>query len=377
MSEVVRLLERLVAIDSVNPALVPGAAGETEIARYVADWARNLGLEVDVVEPVAGRPSAVAIARGSGGGRSLMLNAHTDTVGVAGMTAPFEPRIDGNRLYGRGSFDMKSGLAAAMVALAKARELDLRGDVILAAVSDEEHASIGTASIAERYAVDAAIITEPTGLEITIAHKGFTWLAVETTGVAAHGSLPEAGVDAIAKMGPVLTGLANLDRALRDGPRHDALGTGSIHASLIAGGQELSSYPDHCRLDIERRTVPGETPEIVEQQVRDILDRAATDDPDFQAALALGLVREPYEIPVDAPIVACLQQHARQALGAEPLVTAGFGWMDSALLGAAGIPTVIFGPDGDGAHAVEEWVDLDTVETCASVLVSVLGDFCG
>lgn len=377
MTDLIELLQQLVSIDSINPALVPGAAGEEKITRFIAAWARDLDLEVEIIETVAGRPSVVAIARGTGGGQSLILNAHTDTVGVAGMTAPFTPRIEGGRLYGRGSFDMKSGLAAAMIATAKARELGLRGDVILTAVSDEEHASIGTTSIAERYSADAAIITEPTGLEISIAHKGFTWLTVETHGVAAHGSLPETGVDAIAKMGPVLTGLEALDHSLRDGPRHAMLGTGSVHASLISGGQELSSYPDHCRLDIERRTVPGESPETIERQIQEILDRASSADPDFNASLTMGLVREPYEIAADAPIVEILRRHARTVLADDPPITGGFGWMDSALLGAAGIPTVIFGPDGDGAHAVEEWVDLESVETCTDVLIAVLEEFCG
>lgn len=376
MSDVVELLQRLVAIDSVNPALVAGAAGESEIAAFIAEWARALGLEVEIAEPVLGRPSVVAIARGSGGGRSLMLNAHTDTVGVAGMADPFTPRIEGGRLYGRGAFDMKSGLAAAMVATARAKSLGLRGDVILTAVSDEEHASVGTSSIAEGWSADAAIITEPSGLEIATAHKGFTWIEVETQGVAAHGSLPEVGVDAISKMGRILVALEELDRSLRDGPRHERLNTGSIHASLIAGGQELSSYPERCHLDIERRTIPGETTEIVEQQIQEIIERASSADPDLRATHKMGLVREPYEIADNAPIVVAVRRHAAAALGKDPVISASFGWMDSAILGDAGIPTVIFGPDGDGAHAVEEWVDLASVETCVEVLVNVAAEFC-
>jgi acetylornithine deacetylase len=367
----------LVAIDSINPALVPGGAGESQIAGFIAGWARAAGLDVTVDEPAPGRPSVVAVARGSGGGRALMLNAHTDTVGIAGMEHPFEARIEGNRLYGRGSYDMKAGLAAAMTVTAAARQRGLRGDVILTAVSDEEHASIGTFSIAERWRADAAIITEPTDLTITTAHKGFTWLELETHGVAAHGSRPDLGVDAIAKMGPLLVGLEELDRELRAGVRHSLLGTGSIHASLIAGGQELSSYPEHCRLDIERRTIPGEDPELVERQVRELIERASQADSDLKATLRMGLVREPYEIDVDAPIVELLRRHARDVIGAEPEITGGTGWMDSAVLGAAGIPTVIFGPSGEGAHAVEEWAVLDSVEQCAQVLQAVVEEFCG
>ncbi|MEZ4520210.1 MAG: ArgE/DapE family deacylase [Thermomicrobiales bacterium] len=376
MSDLVRILERLVAIDSVNPALVPGGAGEGEIADFIAGWGRDAGLEVEIVETVPGRPSVVATAKGSGGGRSLMLNAHTDTVGVAGMNVPFEPRIDGNRLHGRGSFDMKSGLAAAMIATAAAQKKGLRGDVILTAVSDEEHASIGTTSIAERWTADAAIITEPTDLTLSIAHKGFTWLELETHGTAAHGSRPDLGVDAIAKMGKILVELERLDENLRAGKPHRLLGTGSIHASLISGGQELSSYPDLCRLDIERRTIPNEDAAIVEKQIQSIISRVSESDPSVRATLRTGLVREPYEIDEDAPIVTLLRKQAAAKLGSAPEIGGETGWMDSAILGAAGIPTVIFGPAGDGAHAIEEWVDLESVETCANVLVAVLEEFC-
>lgn len=376
LTDVVELLEQLVAIDSVNPALVDGGAGESDIAAFIAGWARDAGLEVEIDEAVPGRPSVVAIARGSGGGRSLMLNAHTDTVGVAGMERPFEPRIDGRRLYGRGSFDMKSGLAAAMVATAAARSRNLRGDVILAAVSDEEHASIGTSSVVERWHADAAIVTEPTDLEISIAHKGFTWLELETHGVAAHGSRPDLGIDAIAKMGRILVDLEEFDRSLRGEP-HRLLGTGSVHGSLISGGQELSSYPEHCRLDIERRTVPGESPDLVAQQIQDLVQRASAGDPDLRATLKVGLIREPYEISEDEPVVELVRRRVRAALGAEPTIAGETGWMDSAILWRAGIPAVIFGPAGDGAHAVEEWVDLDSVETVAGVLTAVVEEFCG
>ena len=376
MSDPTELLKQLVAIDSINPALIPGAAGETTISHFIADWAEGAGLEVQIVEPVAGRPSVIAIARGVGGGKSLILNAHTDTVGVAGMTDPLVPRVEGNRLYGRGAYDMKAGLVAAMVTVAAARGRGWRGDLILTAVSDEEHASIGTASIIAHCRADAAIITEPTGLEVSVAHKGFTWLEIETHGVAAHGSRPDLGVDAIVKMGHLLVELAGLDRELRAGPAHPLLGTGSLHASLIGGGQELSSYPERCRLDIERRTIPGESTAIVEGQIRAIIARAAAADPTLRATLRLGLVREPYEIATDAPIVAAVRRHAAAATGREPALVCGTGWMDSALLGAAGIPTVIFGPAGEGAHAVEEWADLDSIARCAAVLLATAEEFC-
>lgn len=223
MNEITSLLYELVAINSINPDLVADGPGEGEIARFVADWLTRAGLEVSLDEPQPGRPNVVGIVRGSGGGRSLLLNAHMDTVGVAGMQHPHQPFIENNRLYGRGAYDMKAGLATIMMAAARAKNLALRGDVILTAVADEEYASIGTASIVKRWHADAAIVTEPTGLDICVAHKGFIWLEVETSGIAAHGSLPERGVDAIVKMGKVLLGLEKLDRSLRAHPSHPLL----------------------------------------------------------------------------------------------------------------------------------------------------------
>ena len=375
MSELVDLLRRLVEIDSVNPDLVPGGAGEGEIARFVADWLRHSGLEVEVHEPAPGRPNVVAIARGSGGGRSLLLNAHTDTVGVARMDRPHEPVIVDGRLYGRGAYDMKGGLAAAMLTVAAARDLGLRGDVILAAVSDEEYASIGTRALVERQLADAAIVTESTGLELCVAHKGFIWLEVKTVGKAAHGSRPDLGVDAITKTGRILVELEQLDRSLRSAPSHRLLHSGSLHASLIQGGQERSSYPERCRLSAERRTVPGETPQDIENEIRDLLDRVLKVDPEIKAAVETTLVREPFEVAEDEPIVAAVHSQARSLLGREPNLVGEPGWMDAAILSSAGVPTVVFGPSGEGAHAEVEWVDLEHVKLCHDVLLATAKEF--
>jgi len=377
MNEISELLAQLVAIDSINPDLVPGGAGEGTIARFVADWLERAGLEVEMDEPAPGRPSVIGIARGSGGGRALLLNAHMDTVGVAGMERPHDPVVKDNRLYGRGAFDMKGGLAAIMLAAAEAKRQHLRGDVILTAVSDEEYASIGTSSIVKSWHADAAIVTEPTGLDICVAHKGFIWLEVETQGIAAHGSRPDLGVDAIVKMGKVLVGLEELDRSLRSKPSHPLLKSGSLHASLITGGQELSSYPERCILSVERRTIPGETQASVESQIRTIFDQLAASDPAFKASLRTTLVRDAFEVPEDEPLVQVVRRQAAALLGQEPAIVGATAWMDSAILSAAGIPTVVFGPGGEGAHAVVEWVDLEEVGRCAEVLVACAGEFCG
>ncbi len=376
MSQTTELLRQLVAIDSINPDLVPGGAGEQKIAHFVADWFERAGLDVVWDEAAPGRPNVIGIARGTGGGRSLLLNAHMDTVGVVGMERPHDPYIRDNRLYGRGAYDMKGGLAAIMAAGAAAKKLGLRGDVIVTAVADEEYASIGTSSIVKRWRTDAAIVTEPTELNICTAHKGFAWLDVETEGIAAHGSRPDLGVDAIVKMGKVLVGLEELDHSLRAAPSHRLLGSGSVHASLIRGGQELSSYPKHCLLSVERRTVPGETLQKVETELPRIFERISATDSTFKARVKTSMVREPFEVSLDEPIVRTVQSKATAILGREPGEIGQTGWMDSALLSAAGIPTVVFGPGGEGAHAVVEWSNLEHVERCAEILAAVVEEFC-
>lgn len=376
MDELTTLLADLVRIDSVNPDLVTGGAGERGVARFITGWAERHRLEAHPVEPVPGRPSVVVVARGSGGGRSLMLNGHIDTVGVAGMAEPFGARVEDGRLYGRGAYDMKGGVAACLWAAARARGRGLRGDVIVTCVADEEVASLGTQAVLREWRADAAVVTEPTGLDVCVAHKGFVWLEVTVHGRAAHGSRPDLGLDAIARAGRVLTGVGDLDARLRAGPAHPLLGTGSVHVSLIRGGQEMSSYPDTCVIGIERRTVPGETAEQVEAEVRGLLGEAGRRDPAFRAEGRVTLVRDPFEVPQEAGIVALVRRRAARETGAEPRVYGDTPWMDAAFLGAAGIPTVVFGPGGGGAHATEEWADLGSVRRCAEVLLAVASEFC-
>jgi acetylornithine deacetylase len=370
VDRVAELTGQLVAIDSINPELVPGAKGEAALASFVAAWLREAGLEVELIEPEPGRPSVVATLRGSGGGRSLMLNAHLDTVGVGGMTDAFSPRVEGRRLYGRGAYDMKGSLAAILLA---ARELrgqgGLRGDLVVTAVADEEVASLGTSAVVRHRRADAAIVTEPTELSLCLAHKGFVWLEVATSGVAAHGSRPDLGVDAITKMGHVLVGLEDLADRLQAGSSHPLLGHGSVHASLIEGGRELSTYPDRCVLKVERRTLPGESPESIRSEVLAI-SRGSGD-------VRILLARDPSEVAAAHPIVQVVRDAAAERLGTSPREVGVSYWMDAAILTGAGIPTVTFGPVGQGAHAAVEWVDLDSVLACAEIYVTAARSFCG
>ena len=379
-AELTALLADLVRIDSINPDLIAGARGEADMVAYIAQWARRAGLEVIVQDAAPGRPNVIVIARGSGGGKNLMLNGHIDTVGLADMAEPFSARVEGNRMYGRGVYDMKAGVAASLMAAKCARSLNLRGDVIVTGVADEEMASAGTRAIlreVDRWRPDAVIVTEPTETEIAVAHRGFIWFDIETFGVAAHGSRPQLGVDAIAKMGKMLVELEKHDLELRAHPTHPYVGSGSIHAGIIQGGQELSSYPAYCKLQVERRTIPGETPELAQTQLQAILDHCAGDDSAFKARLTRGLTRDPFEVREDAPIVQLCREKLAQVAGQPAKVGGVSFWADAALFSAAGLPTLLLGPSGFGAHGIVEWIDLDTVGQCADVYTAVAQEFCG
>lgn len=369
-----RLLADLVRHNSVNPDLVSGAPGEEAIAAFLCQYCRSAGLEAEVQHLGPGRASVLARLRGRGERPPLLLNGHLDTVGVEGMTIdPFEPVIREGRLYGRGAFDMKGGVAAMVeAALAAAAGGPPPGDVVLAMVADEEYASLGTEAVAREVRAGAAVVTEPTALEVCIAHKGFAWITIETLGRAAHGSRYDEGVDAIARMGRVLAQLERLEREVYPRRLHPLLGRPSVHASLIAGGQELSTYPERCRLQVERRTLPAEDPEDVAAEVEGLLGELRSADPSFEATWSLSLFRPGLEIPPQAALVGALRRAAAAVLGREPALVGASPWMDSALLAAAGIPTVIFGPAGSGAHAAEEWVDLASVATTAEVLARLI-----
>ncbi|MFJ9707241.1 ArgE/DapE family deacylase [Streptomyces sp. NPDC101234] len=373
-----RLLAELIRIDSVNPDLVPGGAGERAVAEFCGAWLAARGFEIHSLEKRPGRPSLVAIARGTGGGRSLMLNGHLDTVSLADYDGdPLDPQVRDGRMHGRGAFDMKGGIAAMMVAAARATShRGLRGDVILACVADEEYGSSGTEEVLESFTADAAIVTEPSHLEVTLAHKGFAWFDVEIQGRAAHGSRPELGVDAIARAGHFLVALETLGRRLAQGPAHPLLGTGTVHASVIHGGEEASTYPAHCRITLERRTVPGEHADTVERELTELLDGLAETVPDFRYRLSRGLHREPFEASPQADVVRTLTHHAEQVLGHPPVVRAEPFWTDCALLDRAGIPCLLFGVDGEGAHAATEYVDLASLDRLTDILTATITDFC-
>jgi acetylornithine deacetylase len=368
----ISLLRDLVAIDSVNPTLVPGARGEADIARRLADEMRACGLAIEVTEVAPGRPNVVGVLEGRKTGRSLMFCGHTDTVGVAGMQRPFGAEIRDGKLFGRGSQDMKGGVAAMVDAarlITESGGLD-RGRLIVAAVADEEHSSLGADALVKTWRADAAVVTEPTGLDVAVAHKGFQWIAVETRGRAAHGSRPMDGRDAIMRMGRVLSRLEHLERRLRDGASHDLLGTASLHASIIDGGEELSSYPAKASLQFERRTLPGETADVALREVLAILDQLRREDAEFEGDAQLVFGRDAYEIDQSSAVPQMLM-HSASAAGCSAKRVGMTFWTDAAILGSAGTPTVLFGPGGAGLHSIEEYVFVEDVCRCRDALVSL------
>ena len=332
---------------------------------------RSLGMTVEMQEVEPGRPNVIGVLEGREPGRTLMLCGHLDTVGVEGMAAPFEPLERDGRLYGRGAQDMKAGVAAMIdaVRVAALEGFD-RGRIVVAAVVDEEYASVGADARVGRWGADMAVVTEPTDLNVAVAHKGFAWIEIETHGVAAHGSRPRDGRDAILAMGRVLRELEALDRELQSRPAHPLMGTASLHASLIGGGQELSSYPARCTLQMERRTLPGESGELAGAEVAGILDRLRRDDPGFAAEMRVTFSRPPYELPQSHHLPDLLGS-VLTGLGRRPATVGMSFWTDAAVLGESGIPTVLFGPGGAGLHGREEYVIVSDVLLCRDALAAL------
>jgi acetylornithine deacetylase len=369
---VLEILQELIRTPSVNPTISPDEAhGEEAIAKVARDWLIANGVKSWLEEVAPGRPNAVAEV-GAGKEPTLIFCAHLDTVGTQGMTIPpFEPKLEGNRVYGRGSYDMKGSAAAIMSAVAALAHDNLSGRVLVALVADEEYASIGAQDFVKRHRADACVLTEPSEGRLILAHKGFVWAEIVTTGRAAHGSRWDLGVSAIAKMGRIISALENFDQVELRRRVHPLVGPASQHCSLIEGGSGLSTYAEQCRLKVERRTLPGESPQRVMRELEEVIRSTGE-----EAQVCCLLDRPPLDCDRESRIATCLREAATAAMGATP-EEGGVGyWMDAALFHAAGIPTVNYGPGGAGAHEAVEWVDLDSVVTCAKLLAETARRFC-
>jgi acetylornithine deacetylase len=370
--DAVALTKALVAVDSQNPSLVEGGAGEAAVARVLGDVLREWGFAIEIQE-IAPRRTNVVARVGKPGARSLMFNGHLDVVGVVGMThPPFDAAEKTGRIYGRGAADMKAGIAAMCAAAARAADAGLSGEVVISAVCDEEFTSIGTRALLERGArADAAIVTEPTQLAIMPAHKGFVWIEAKFAGRAAHGSRYDIGVDAIRHAGLFLAELDRYESRTLGARGHALLGRPSVHAAGISGGNGMSSYPERCELSIERRTIPGESTEQVRLEIEELLDRVKLVDEKLDGSIQVTMEQQPSDVSTSAPIVRALAQSLGNCAVRESI--AGMSaWTDAALLNAAGIPAICFGPgDIALAHGAEEFVPVKEIEDATRVLVDL------
>ncbi len=378
---IAQTLAELVRIESVNPRFAgerSGPGGEARIIAHLEPLVRGLGFETEILTtPSPQRPSLVAHRRGAGGGRSLMLNGHVDTVGVETMDDPFAARVEKGRLFGRGAYDMKAGLTACLAAARALREdgVELAGDLWLSAVADEEDASAGARAVAERVRTDGVIVTEPTHLAPIVAHKGFVWIEATTRGLACHGSLTDRGIDANRRMAPLFAALDALE-AERAALSHPLLGVPSLHAGRIEGGLGPSIYSPSCRMTIELRTLPGESADGLLERLAELVEEAR---PGLGAAapeLALELARPPLEARPGGALGQAMAAALAAELGEAP-APAGVGyWTDAAIFAATGGEVLLVGPSGDGAHADVEWADLESVAATARVLRRVAESYC-
>ena len=376
-SDTIQMLRDMVAIDSVNPSLATEHTGEGDIAQAAASELGKMGLDVEFQDAAPGRPNIIGVLDSGKAGPSMMFCGHTDTVGVAGMERPFDPTYKDGKVYGRGSQDMKGGLVAMMGAAGVIADNGgpKAGRFIIAGVIDEEYSSIGARELVKEWRADAAVVGEPTDMSVAVGHKGFEWVEIDVEGRAAHGSRPLEGLDAILRMGRVLSRLEGLDRDLGSRDPHPLMGTASLHASLIEGGREWSTYPDRCTLKMERRTVAGESGKISLAEVESIIRELRAEDSEFRANARYVFGQPPYEIPDDHPLAENLVK-AVEGIGRKTERSSMTFWTDAAVLGQAGIPSVIFGPTGRGLHSIEEYVVAEDVLACQAALVALVDDFC-
>lgn len=369
----------LVGIDSRNPALVAGAPGEARCVALLHETLESWGFRTELHDAAPGRPNLIARIGDARSGAALMLCGHSDVVGTEGMThAPFAAEVRDGRLYGRGAADMKGGLAAMCAAAWRAANAGLAGELVLAITADEEHASLGARAMLERgVRADAAIVAEPTGLAVMPAHRGFAWMEVTVRGRAAHGSRYDLGVDAIRNAGLLLAELDRLERTELARRTHPLLGRASLHASTIEGGTGMSTYPDRCVVRLERRTLPGEVGEAAADEVRRAIEAVRATHPEVDADVALMMSQDPSDVAIDAPVMRALEASLRES--GEPVRIAGMSaWTDAALLNAAGIPAICFGPgDISLAHAAEEYIPLEEIDRAVSVLAALASRWCG
>ena len=364
-------LAEMVAIPSVNPFDEDASPGhrEREMADHLGTRMAALGLEVECRDIVAGRPNLCGRLKGTGAGPSFMLVGHMDTVGVEGYGDAFEPRIADGRLYGRGSCDMKAALAAYLEVVRVLRETgtELKGDLLVGAVADEEHTMIGSKDWGPNWPhADAGVIGEPTELAVCPAHKGQSCMLIRTYGKAVHSSMPELGENAIVRMARVIAAFDGYGEELKAREPHPLCGHGRFSPGVVKGGTIASAVPDFCELEVDRRLVPGESEEQMIAEYRARLDPLSADDPGFRYEIAgptIGVGA--LDIPSNAGLVQSLVRACETVTGKAPRIDAFPGGTDAPNMG---FPCVICGPGALAqAHTVDEYVETAQVADAARI----------
>ena len=377
--QVIDLLGAMVRIESVTPWLIPTGSGEGDVAAFIAQWLADTGAEIEIVEVSPGRPNVLARLRGSGGGPTLCLNAHSDTVGYEGWPqTALAPRIDGDRMYGLGSADDKAGCAAGMLTLRSLAESGIRlsGDLLVACVADEEGISIGSEHLAASGGIDAAIVIEPQPThELVIEHQGFGWIDVICHGVAAHGSAPDTGVDAIVHLAEVITRIHQLDRSAFE-PNPSLLnGRTVFHTGTITGGTDYATYPSQAKLGIEIGTQPGEHLADRVAEIEAIFADVAWTERGFSGEVVVKLDREPFVAQGHEELQSVVVRAMTSVLGRPPKITGMNAWTDAALMQAAGIPTLLMGSTGGNYHTANEWVSISELVKLCAILERVASQY--
>ena len=374
-NRLITLLSELVQINSINQTLSDGP-GERQLAEFIARHLNNLKLDAEIQTVGPDQRNVTAIIAGQDRQRSLLLNAHLDTVGVDGMDQPFTLKREGNRLYGRGTYDMKGSIAIMLLLADYFSQQKPPLDILLTFVSDEEDKSTGMEYLVDKWlpqvspAPVGGIFLEPTEEDIGVCHRGFTWYELTVTGKAAHGSRPEEGIDAISPLRSALEELSKIQAELLLRHPDPLLGHASIHSSIIKGGSELSMIPSRSCLQWERRTLPDESLRDMASELDRILQAVNNHPGDHTVTGREFFVRPPYLIDEDAQILNRMQIVTPNS----QRVGLSF-WADSALAGAMGIPSILFGPIGHGAHAIDEWVSLKSLKSVYDVLKDFIESF--
>lgn len=370
-----RTLQEMILIRSENPFDDPPAPGyrEQEMAEYLAGLLMEMGLQHELRNVRPGRPNLFGYLPGTDGHFTLALAGHTDTARTTGYPGAYDARFEDGKIYGRGACDMKAALTAYLAVAKVLRETraSLRGNLLLIFNIDEEYQMVGSKAIGrEGPRADQGIIGEPTGLQVCPANKGRVSTKIITRGRAAHSSVPEKGINAISRMAHVITAFDDYNAELLTRPPHPLCGHGRFNPGVIHGGVQVNMVPDYCELEVDRRTLPGETKDQVYAEFRARIARAAQGDPDF----AYEITEPTWLIPAndispDEPVVVALRRAHLALWGRDPGVQAFVAGSDAPHYG---FPTVVCGPGSIAqAHTTDEWVALDEVVAAARLYLHV------